>query len=327
MDSSLTDKQLLQRYIALKLLRENIHYTKPNTYNALDFMDDFPGNIRTSAGLFNDVPPSLAIISKDPEERKKQIRDAIIKIKSTKESKSELGRQMLDNSVKMGIGSAPVSFLLSSAIQLMGFRGIRGNRGKLRLPVAPIRTTKNILRSPIARKDFLRSAINDAAVGAFLGVGTGAAVPLLSRKSKLSDEALNDAAKVMEEHPYISSFPVADVLSVMKGDESADQNSSLNKAKNIGMGGGIGAGLGAFAGATAPWFQTPGILWSAVRDSGFSRGAVDTIKRDMTDIAKRQMPLNARRTAIPMALAGAVLGGLTKNLKNNETKSTDSNLA
>jgi hypothetical protein len=327
MDNQLTDKQLLQRYLALKLLRENIHYSEPNKYNALDFMDDFPGNLRTSVGLFNDVPPSLAIISRDAEKRKEQIRSAIIKIKNAKESKSELGRQMLDNSLKMGLGSAPISFLLSSAIQLMGFRGVRTAGGKLRLPFAPLRATKNILRNPIARKDFLRSATNDAAIGALLGVGSGAAVPLLSRKSELSEEALNDAAKVMQERPYISSFPVADVLSVMKRDEFADKHPALDKAKNIALGGGIGGALGAAAGATAPWLQTPGILWSAIRNSGLTRGAAGTIKSEIGNIAKHQMPLNAKKTAVPMALAGAALGALTKSLKNNETKSTESNLA
>lgn len=327
MDSPLTDNQLLQRYIALKLLRENIHYTKPNTYNAVDFMDDFPGNMRTSVGLFNDVPPSLAIISRDPEERKKQIRDAIIKIKSTKESKSELGRQILDNSLKMGIGSAPISFLLSSAIQLMGFRGIRGNLGKLRLPFAPVRTTKNILRSPIARKEFLSNAVNDAAVGALLGIGTGAAVPLLSRKSKLPDEALNDAAKVIQEHPYVSSFPVADMLSVMKTNESDEKHPTVSRLQNTALGAGAGAALGAATGAVSPLLETPKVLWSALRNFGPRPIALHAIKSDMEDIVRYSIPRNVKRTAIPMAVAGAALGAITNKLKNNETKITESNLA
>ena len=67
----------LDKWISLKLLRENIFERNPRTYGWTDFAEELPGNTaKTIASQLNDVAPTLAIISRDPEIRRKQIDEA-----------------------------------------------------------------------------------------------------------------------------------------------------------------------------------------------------------------------------------------------------------
>jgi hypothetical protein len=310
------DNSLLKRYLALKLLRENIYFTQPNKYNAADFMGDFPGRLKTVAGLFEDVPTSLAVISRNTETRKAQVRRAIEKIKNTKEAKSEIGKQMLSNSLSMGLGGIPASFLLSSAIRLMGFRGLRGPGGKLRLPFSPVKTTKRIFNNEHAhRKKFTHGVINDTATGAILGAASGTAVPFLAGKTKLPDAALEDAARVIEAQPYLSSFPVADLLSVTRRNNTEKNDFILSNLKNGLLGVGLGGALGGITGAAAPLVDAPRSLWSAF--SGKRGAPVNVIKKDFLNML-RNTPKAIKRTALPMAAVGGVLGSITQGLGPHE---------
>jgi hypothetical protein len=323
MGSSLeNDNNLLKRYLALKLLRENIYFTQPNKYNAFDFLDDFPGKLKTTAGLFNEVPPALAIISQNPEIRKAQIREALHKIRNAKEAKSEVKSQVLHNMLTMGLGGIPMSVLLSSAIQLMGFRGMKGLGGKLRLPFDPARKIKSLLdNKKMERSTFLNNTMNDAATGLILGSAAGAAVPLLSNNAKLPDSVLEDAARAMQAQPYISSFPVSDVLSVVKQKKEKQDNELVHRLKNSVIGAGLGGAAGATAGALSPLTETPKALWSVFRGAGANHSVSNLIKKEFGGIAKG-VPKNMKRTAIPMAAIGGLLGSLTKGLRINENENT-----
>ena len=303
----------LKEYVALKSLRENIYAQRPNTFNATDTLEDIPGQLRTVSPFFNDVIPSRAIISSDPVARKLQIRKALQRIKDTKTSKSELGRQMLHNTLTMGLGSLPIGFMLSAGINLMGFRSPRFG-GKWRAPMTPIKQVGKIISQPSARNRLLHTAANDAFVGAGIGAASGAGYPLLAYNTTLRDRDLYSAADLLQKHPYATSLPVADIMSILEQNNKAKDGKIIHKLKNVGTGAGIGAATGV-VGA-----YTPAILSSAFQLA--TRG----ITKRPTNIGALFAKATRRdlvNTTAFMGGMGGLAGGLSDNIiKENNAPET-----
>ena len=84
MPDDANNKAFLDRYLALRTLRDNVFYQKPLTYNSLDFADDIPGPARGASLWFSDLLPSIGTLSRDPEQRRTQIATALEKVKASK---------------------------------------------------------------------------------------------------------------------------------------------------------------------------------------------------------------------------------------------------
>lgn len=317
MDPKDTDSTYLQRVAALKLLRENMYYSKPGTYGSTDFIEDFPGKHRGSVGQFNDVIPSLAIINRDPDIRATQIKAALKRIQDTKQSKSALGKEILNNTVSLGIGSIPTSLIISTAINLMGFRkpwaGKFSLKG-LRSPVTPIHQTKKLFtKDPTFRKEFGKSVAVDTAIGAGMMAGSGAVYPILAHNANISDKSMADAAKIMQDDPYITSLPVADMLAVIEEKKSEKNNKVMNRIKNVGIGAGAGALVGGIAAMTPALFKAPGM---AIANAVGRRPIAQGVKTMISNDAKTLGPA----TAGMMGAVGATTGAFTNNIVRDENE-------
>jgi hypothetical protein len=313
MESREQDSTYLQRLAALKLLRENMYYARPNTYNSLDFMDDLPGGARRVAPQFGEVLPSAAIISRDPEQRKAQIKEALKRIEATKESKSALGKQIVSNAVNMGLGSIPVGFLLSSAFNLMGFRWVKNRAGKWQSPVTPIRNTKRLFTRPHFRNRVAAQGVNDALIGAGMGAVSGAAYPILAHNSDISPKAMDEAAKIMQEQPYITSLPVADMISVIREERNKKHRGILNRVSNIGIGAGLGAGLGAIGAMTPALAKAP---IKAVASALAKKPIWPGVAKGIAQAAKTDVP----NMALTMGAFGGLGGAFTDNIIQDEAQ-------
>lgn len=257
----------------MKAIRENIYLSEPGKYSSLDFMDDIPGPARAVAPLFSDVLPSRAIISGDTATRKAQIQAAIEKIKATKTSNTELGKQMLTNAATLGAVSLPIGFLLATGIKLMGFRmptklvnsfghtfNPKYDTGKgariWRSPVTPVKTIGKYFKGT-ARKDGL-SAPNlrylgiyggrESLIGAGMAAVAGAAYPAITHRANLSDKNLQEAAGILQEHPYLTSLPVTDMVAAIE-----DKKTERSQISRRLSGAGLGAALGAVTGAVSAY--------------------------------------------------------------------------
>lgn len=442
----------LQRLVALKLLRENMYYANPGTYAFTDVAHDIPGVGRYLGSGAGDYLPSKAIISEDPEVRKKQIKDAIIRIKSTKKSKSSLGKEVLRNAANMGLASIPAGFLFGSLFHLSGLRmpitnrtsALRNAAGKtveaplfnhvfdaagnavrqghpaLALPQAerelyqhaldsagkkilksspeaaalesqpgakyirsqtptgeaehlmlpanhdsnvlrpvgddelqylmtprlnpdgsaatglaadtqkvwqwPTRFTENIRRlfsknQGRYRQDVLRRSINDSLYGAGMGVAAGTVYPILAHNVDVTDSALSDAEKIMEEQPYLTSLPTAELLSVIKEKRDNQMDGNLNRMKNMLLGTGLGAATMA-AGAV-----TPGLVHAGLGGAKnlYNRMAGNAIKPIFTPNVVKRMRNDAVSGAMLGGVMGGVTGAFTKNLIDDENKKLNPN--
>ena len=309
------DSTTFQRYMALKLLRENMLFSKPTTYNATDFAEDIPGPFRSVGAQFNDVLPSLSIISKNDEERRGQIRAAIQKIKASKQSKSELGKQILHNAATMGLGSLPIGFALSSAFHLMGFRGMKSQGGHWRSPVTPIKNTGKLFSQPKFRKNLLQSTVHDSLIGAGMGAAAGTAYPLLAHNTHISDRALYDAAGIMQKHPYITSLPVSDMISVIEERKEQKRHTLMNRLKNVGIGAGVGVGIGA-VGAFAP----------AAIKAPFIAALRGLRHKPMGPPVRKLFSNAASNDMIPSALMMGAVGGTSGLFTNNIIKDENQKL-
>lgn len=311
------DSTYLQRLAALKLIRENMFYANPAQYNSLNFLGDIPGAVRNVAPQFEEVLPSARIISSNPDVRKQQIRDAILRIKQSKQSKSELGKQILHNTATMGLGSIPIGFALSAALKMMGFRGLKSPTGKWRLPIDPVGQAKAFIKQPHFRNEVIHTGINDALIGAGIGAASGTVYPLLAHNTHISDKALYEAAKVMQEQPYITSMPVPEMLSVIKDRQAEKNNKILSKLRNIGLGAGIGAGIGAL-GAAVPALAKAPIM--AARSAIARRPITQGIGKAVAESLKENVP----GTAAFMGGMGGISGAFSNNIID-ENQGSDQN--
>lgn len=276
-DPTQQDSSYLDRLTAMGLLRENMFLENPTTYALTDVAEDLPGGLRPLGQIVKNVLPSKAIISEDPEKRKIQIQGALDKIKAARGSKTDLAKEMGSNALHMGFGSLLGGLPIAAAFHLLGFRGIRpGSKGMMagykkkltgyaggafspgktpkrlgtfQSPISPLTQLKKVLTSGARFKHFAKKTVNDALTGAGISAMTGAAIPLIAHSTQVSDKALDEAKKIMEDQPYMTSLPASEMLSVLK-QKKEEQDSAAGKLKNIGLGAGVGALTGAAGGLT-----------------------------------------------------------------------------
>jgi hypothetical protein len=347
------DTSAFDRWMALKLLRENMLYSDPSTYAMTDIAEDLPGAAKPVGHVLKNVLPSMSIIQKDPEARRAQIDQAIARIKSSKSSKEELKKEMLHNALSMGKATVLPSFALSALVALFGRMpwgkaAIAGTKSLMSpaaiaaeksaiklLPEAERAAAMNslwakatdhqkyrtALRSPIhfggVKKFFSDPRYRKALLGKslltdtmpFVGAAalSGAITPALAYGSQVSDKALGEARKVMEEQPYITSLPASEMLSVIKQTKGEKENTPL---QNIGTGTALGAVTGGLGGLT------PAAVKAAIALASFGKfgpkgglmgkNFLNSLKRDVT------------WGTVGGALTGALSGASTKNYIEDE---------
>jgi hypothetical protein len=312
------DKQessYLERLAALDLLRENILFSQPNKLNLTNSLEDLPGVFRSAAPLLKNIAPSAAIISKDPEERNKQINEAIKRIKTSKGSKESLGKEVLHNVTELGLKSIPLSFLLSSAFHIASPRN-PFLKGKLRAPITPIRNIKRVLNDGRYAKALAGTAAKDSLLGAGLGATAGALYPLVSSKIDPSDSALNDAATILQNEPLITSLPPAEFLSVLKNE---DLGSKPSKLRNIAIGTGAGLGFGGLGALSISGVKGLGYgasnLYRKLTGRTLNKNVLGTLSSGLLKDLKVTLPLGAG--------LGIFSGLNTKNLSDYAQQKTD----
>jgi len=356
------DTSAFDRWMALKLLRENMLYSNPSTYAMTDIAEDLPGAAKPVGHVLKNVLPSMAIIPEDPEARRAQIDQAIARIKSSKSSKEELKKEMLHNALSMG----KATVLPSLAFALLGpllFRNplaraavTKGTPWKAMSATARA-AEKAALGARIAARDALSPAARAAADAAehanylksnqfrrplrsfisldgikkfigdsryrkaalnkavfsdtlpFVGAAalSGAITPALAYGSQVSDKALGEARKVMEEQPYITSLPASEMLSVIKQNQGEKENTPL---QNIGTGTALGAITGGLGGLT------PAAVKAAIAIASFGKfgpkGGLGGA--NFLNSLKRDVMLGTTGGA----LTGALSGASTKNYIEDE---------
>lgn len=289
-----------ERLAALRLLRENMYYSNPELYMTTDIAEDFPGPLKIPGDLLKDVLPSLAVIEQDPEKRKLQINEAIKRIKSARKSKENLGKEIKENVINMGVKSLPLSIAISGAFNLLGPRKpwARNQAGKLALrsPFNLKENAKRLFTDKQYLKDLALDSLSEGAQGSATAAAIGAAYPIIANKMNISNKALRDAAEIMQEDPYVTALPGADLVASLN---SKQQESALKRSL-------YGAGGGAVAGASSA------ILPSAIKATGLgllklynkARGTPDNI--NIAEALKSKL-----RKDIPIGAGlGASLGGV-----------------
>jgi len=216
------DPSYMQRLVALRLLRENMYYNDPAKYTLADSLHSIPGSAQSVIPAVENVLPSAAVISQDPEERKQQIAAALDRIRATKQSKGQLSKEILHNSVTMGLGSIPIGLAMGALFHGINPRWIRGNRLKSGLKLTP-GEMKNALESQVAH-------LRDAKIPAIKGP---------------------DFEKSVDRVWQAPGTPLRNLrrLFTNKGFYAKYKNLLLRKSMNDAL---WGAGMGAAAGAIYP---------------------------------------------------------------------------
>jgi hypothetical protein len=308
------DSNYLERLAALQLLRENIFFNNPTRYAFTDVAEDLPGPLRNIAPNVKDVLPSLSIISRDAEERKAQIQKALDRIKNTGEAKTSLGKEVLHNVRDMGLGSLAPGFLLASAFNLMGFRSPIKNTptGKVfRSPTTFSKNFKKLFNTPGYAKELASESGKEALIGAGLAAGSAAAYPILARGAQISNKAFSEASKIMQDQPYATSTPGAEMLSVMREDPSDSSSPVVKKLKNVGLSTVLGTGAGALAAAAPTGIKTVGMgLSNLLSKKPILSGIVNQLRKDL--------PSSMGTGALFGGGLGMLGGLLAKRLSANE---------
>jgi len=297
MSNEINNVNPLEKYLALRTIRDNVFYQKPLTYNALDISDDIPGPARGTTFWFSDLPPSLGVISKSPEKRKEQIAKAIAAAKETKQSTGATASQALRNAASVGLTALPTSAAVSSLFRLLNPRSPLVG-GKLRNPFTPGKTVAALKGSRDYRKQMLKEILNDSITGGIFSATSAAATPIISGTSKPSDKALEQAGKVIQEAPIASAIPGADIVAAL------DTGNNFSRVKNTALGAGIGASMGT-AGAFLPAIlNLPKHLITGLIKRKLS---LQNIAKDFSSSAKKGVPINAAILGTTGALGGFLL--------------------
>lgn len=308
------DSTYLERLLALQLLRENIFLNNPTRYAFSDIAEDLPGPLRSIAPNAKDVLPSLAIISKDHEKRKGQIREALDRIKSSGEAKTSLGKEMLHNASSMGLGSLAPGFLLASAFHLLGFRSPVKYTSKgrtFRSPTTFSKNVKKLFNTPGYAKELAANSGKEALIGAGLAAGSAAAYPMLARGAQISNKALSEASSILQDQPYATSLPSGEMLSVMREDAGDTSSPEIKKLKNVGLATVLGTGAGAAAGAIPVGVKTLG--------EGLSSASTGKpVLSRMANRLRRELPSSMGAGALVGGGLGVLGGLLAKRLSANE---------
>jgi hypothetical protein len=236
------------RLLAMMLLRENMFYANPTKYTFSDIAEDLPGAARAVAPVIKNVLPSATIISRDPELRRQQIAEAKSKVEDAKKSKKGLIKEILHNVTNMGAGAFLPSFLLSSGINLAGFRPITKKnifgQTKFQSPTTFKENIKKLLSDRKYAKSTAVHGLEEAGMGMGLSALAGAAYPLIASTRDVPTQALDEASEILEKQPYATSLPASELLSVLN-----PKHRPKSKLLDIGLGTGFGAASGAAAGA------------------------------------------------------------------------------
>ena len=308
MPAQVDSSTLADRYAAMKLLRENMFYNDPEKFVKTDIAEDLPGELRDVAPIFKNVLPSAAIISKDPDERKKQIAAALNRIKTSGESKSALGREILTNVKTMGLGAVAPAFATALAFSLLNIRNpkikaIRG--GGFRSPIGTGRVLKGLFGNPRYRRMLLRENAHEALTAGALGTLSGIAYPLLGHLQRPSDKSLEEAGKIMQEQPYVTGLPASELISVMR------DKAEPSKLKNTAIGAGFGA-LSGGVGAVTPAMLK--LLTKGISNLRNKRPIGEGSHAILSELIKKRLP-----TATGVgAGVGALSGLLTSRLPSDE---------
>lgn len=347
------DNSYVNRLAALRLIRENMLLSKPKELSWSDVVEDLPGAARAVAPIFKNVLPSQVIISKDPEERKKQIQAAIDKIKSTTNSKKSIIPEVLSSAGSAAASAALPATLIAGMVHALGMRGLKktlpNGKTKFQLPIDPVNTIKHIFSSKATAKHFLKDSLLEGAMGTTLAGLHGGAVPLSAHSYHISDKSLEDARKVMEEQPQLTGLPVAEMMS-MRRDEASNDSAAIRKLKNIAGGAGVGLALGVEGGVFPSVMNAAGTMLGNVgANAGAAlwnkmsrgKGRLAGLGRYMgLDELKPSKPLAGVREAFTANLkrdlmtagkwgagAGALAGGLTKQLPADDQEARLTNQA
>jgi len=304
MPNDLNNVTPLDRYVALRTLRDNAFYQKPLAYNALDFADDLPGSARGASLWFSDFFPSLGAIERDPVKRKEQISKALIAAKASKDSRGDAARQAFSNALTLGVSGAPVSAATSAVFRLLGPRSPFA-RGKLRSPFSLKSNVSRVKTNPVYRKKLLKEILADSMAGGIFSATSGALTPLVAAWKKPSDSALEGAGKFLESAPVAGALPGGDILHALTADKP------FSRSRNIALGAGLGGALGAVGAFVPAALNIPEHLITGILKR---RSPIGNIIKDFSNSATKQIPRNVAL----LTGAGALGGGLLPNTTDHE---------
>jgi hypothetical protein len=305
------DSTALERYLALKQIREYMFLNDPETFGYTDIAEDLPGAAKPIGHVLHNVLPSATIISQDEDKRKAQIDAAIQRIKNTKKSDSELRQEMLHSAASMAKSSILPGMLLAGLFGKFGLRLPR-KAGKWVAPLEMSRikalfsaSRKGAGARKILGKELFTNALSSAGYAAT----AGALTPYIASKTSISDKSLEDARKIMEEHPYMTSLPATELMSAIQNTKDPQDHSAMHKLKNIGTGAGLGAVTGA-AGALVPTALTSALSILTRGKLGPKGGITSAanIKKLMNDVKMN--------TALNAGLGGVMAVGADNPIQN-----------
>jgi hypothetical protein len=308
-------------------------YADPQTYGYTDIAEDLPGKARAVAPVFKNVLPSAAIISRDPEKRKQQIEEAAASIRQTQQSKGGILPEAWHNIKHMVPDAAMAGAVLGGAIPLLGMRRPwKANAaGKLtaRSPIDLVSNIKKLLSDGAYRKELAGHIGEGGLFSATHAAGTGALLPMVSRNVDISDESMDDAKKIMQEQPQLTSLPASEMISAMHG-----TNAPTDRLRHGLLGAGIGA-AGAIPGSAIPaGIATLGLLAknilarSAGKVPSVGLKGVDSFFKNRASSAPintglKNLFLEQYKGNLPTALKwgtgiGALSGALTQPLADDQ---------
>jgi hypothetical protein len=298
MSNEINNVNPLERYLALRTVRDNVFYQKPLTYNTLDISDDVPGPARGASIWYSDLLPSLGIVEKSPEKRREQIATAIAKAKESKQSAGDTANQAIRNAAVLGLTGIPASAAVSTLFRFLRPRLPVGSKGKLQAPIRPIRTFRNFKKDPYYRNQMVKNILDDSLKGGLFSAITGAATPIISGTAKPSDKALESAGKIIQDAPVASAIPGADLVASLTGDKP------YSRAKNTALGAGIGMGMGAAGSFLPALLNLPKhVLTGLIK----RKLPISNIAKDFSDGARKGLPLNSSILGTTGALGGFLL--------------------
>jgi hypothetical protein len=225
-------------WLALNTLRDYVYQNKPHKFLATDFVEDIP-SLRPVGSAFANVLPTAAILSKDPTERKEQVAQAVHKIQRASKKDHPVMREALTSAAKFGLGSIPLSLgfgLAEKSFHLPGLHNLlKGERPRI--------TFKDNFKTPEAKNELKRYLRQSVTQGMAQGAVFGTIPALTSSSAKFDKQNLDNASKVLNEHPNMSAFPGADlaILNNLHKDKNIDPTS--DHFHNVLQGAGLGAGL------------------------------------------------------------------------------------
>jgi len=295
MSNELNNDSAVDKYLALKALRENIYTKQPLRYNLLDFTDDIPGAGRGLGVWHSDILPSLGTISKNPEIRKSQISEAAKKIRESRGDLKNTRKQILNNSVSMGLAGVPVSAGVSILLRLLNPR-LPMHGGKLRLPFTLGKNVAKLKNSNSYRQQFMKQTLDDGLKGGLFSAAAGAIPPIISSISKPSNSSISSAEEILQRHPYATALPGSDIL--------ASLDNKPNKLKNVLLGAALGGSMGA-----AGTFLPAGLNVPKRLLLGLLKGKLPfrQISKDFSRSARKNLLLNSALVGSSGALGGYLL--------------------